>query len=138
MNNVIMSMGDGFEQRVNKNISFSAYVSGAGRADGRGQINQSYKGINRFSITARNLQHANEDGIAAQKDANKFWQFYVARTGSLDPFYFYSPNEATTIDLTGLSVTGRYLVRFEQDMLSREMFRFHLFNYSISLIEVRE
>mgnify|MGYP000308328220 FL=1 len=41
--------------------------------------------------------------------------FWIARNGTLDPFYFYDGTETTprwTWDATGVSTTGRYTVRF--------------------------
>lgn len=123
--NYIADMGDGFEQRVNKNLAFS-------HATGEGTV-ASYKGINRFKIEGRSLQHVNSDST---KEANKFWAFYKARLGSFEPFYFYNPAEAV-IDLTGVATTGRYLVRFEEAELTREQFVLKLFNQGIGLVEVR-
>jgi len=123
--NYIAEMGDGFEQRVNKNLAYS-------HATGEGTV-VSYKGINRFKIEARCLAHINSDSA---QEANKFWAFYKARLGSYEPFYFYNPAEAV-IDLTGAATTGRYLVRFEQADLTRNQFILKLFNYGISLVEVR-
>jgi phage-related protein len=44
--------------------------------------------------------------------------FYDARGGSLEPFYFYDPYETNpkfSYDPTGMAVTGRYTVRFNGD-----------------------
>lgn len=44
--------------------------------------------------------------------------FYDARCGSLEPFYFYDPYETNpkfSSDPTGVAVTGRYTVRFNSD-----------------------
>ena len=123
--NYIAEMGDGFEQRANKNLAWS-------HADGEGGVT-SYKGINKFRIEARCLAHINAD---TAQEANKFWGFYKARLGSYEPFYFYNPAEAV-IDLTGTATTGRYLVRFEEAELTREQFVLKLFNQGIGLVEVR-
>ena len=125
--NHIVNMGDGFEQRVNKNLAHT-------HADGEGNAPSSHKGINRFTITSKNLIHTNATSSAT---ANALWIFYKARLGSYDPFYFYNPAEAS-IDLTGVATTGRYLVRFESDGLSRDLFIRNLYSISgISLLEVR-
>ncbi len=42
--------------------------------------------------------------------------FYEARTGPTEPFYFYDPYETNpkfTWDLTGVTTTGRHTVRFD-------------------------
>ncbi len=39
--------------------------------------------------------------------------FYEARNGPLEPFYFYDPYE--TIPKTGAALPGRYIVRFDCD-----------------------
>ena len=125
--NVLADFGDGYEQRANKNQAYS-------RADGLGGVT-SYKGRNRFAISMDMLAHVNGDATA---QANKLWAFYVARLGGYEAFYFYNtPAEAAAPDLTGVSTTGRYLVRFEDQELSRELFALKLFKSSIGLIEVR-
>lgn len=122
---VVADFGDGFEQRKNNNLAYS-------RADGLGGVT-SYKGRNRFTMVLDNMQHVNAD---ATKTANMLWAFYVARLGSYEAFYIYRPCEAS-IDLTGASTTGRYLVRFEQNRLSRSQFALKLFNAQLTLVEVR-
>jgi phage-related protein len=125
LSNHIVSMGDGFEQRVNKNLTFN-------HADGEGN-NSSYKGINTFKLVFKNLPHVNNNN---NYDANKLWAFYKARNGSLDAFYFYNPSEGA-IDTGGNNTTGRYLVRFTSDSLSRDNFMRHLYNYGLDVVEVR-
>ncbi len=44
--------------------------------------------------------------------------FYDARNGTHEPFYFYDPYETNpkfSYDPTGVAVTGRYVVRFNSD-----------------------
>jgi len=44
--------------------------------------------------------------------------FYDARNGTAEPFYFYDPYETTPVfshDPTGQSTVGRYTVRFNSD-----------------------
>lgn len=44
--------------------------------------------------------------------------FYDARHGTLEPFYFYDPYETNpkfSYDSTGVALTGRYTVRFNSD-----------------------
>ena len=44
--------------------------------------------------------------------------FYDARNGTHEPFYFYDPYDASpkfSYDPTGVAVTGRYVVRFNTD-----------------------
>ena len=44
--------------------------------------------------------------------------FYDARNGKTEPFYFYDPYETSpkfTYDPTGVVTTGRYTVRFDMD-----------------------
>lgn len=123
----VAEMGDGFEQRVNKNLTWS-------RANGLGGVT-SYKGINSFTINLRGLPHCNE---SVTHEANILWSFYQSCLGNLVAFYFYNPAENETIDLSGANTTGRYLVRFAQNNLSRENFMRKLFNVSgLALVEVR-
>jgi hypothetical protein len=124
--NFIAEMGDGFEQRVNKNLSWGS------RADGLGGYT-SYKGLNYFTLQLTHLRHVNNSSTEL---ANKLWSFYVARLGSYESFYFYNPVEAA-IDPTGNSTTGRYLVRFADANLSRDNFVWHVYNVGLSLVEVR-
>lgn len=123
---LVASFGDGYEQRANKNQAYT-------RSDGEGG-QTAYKGRNRFSLTLDHLPHVNND---ANKQANKLWAFYKARLGGFEAFYFYNPAEAPTADPTGTSTTGRYLVRFEDQNLSREQFALNLFRGQLNLIEVR-
>lgn len=120
------SMGDGHEQRINKNIAWS-------RADGEGNV-ASYKGINRFSISITKAPHTNQ--ASPTYKANLIWNFYKARLGSYEAFYFYNPAEHA-IDLTGAETTGRYLVRFAEANLSRVLFVLKLFNHGVDLVEIR-
>jgi hypothetical protein len=124
--NHVVDMGDGFEQRVNKNLSWG------NRATGEGTV-ASYKGINTFSINLINLMHINNNNNAL---ANKLWAFYKARLGSYESFYFYNPVEGA-IDSGGNNTTGRYLVRFAEASLSRDNFMWKLFHVGVKLIEVR-
>jgi phage-related protein len=117
----VVDFGDGFEQRVNKNLSFGP------RADGEGNL-VSYKGLSRFTINIDNMAHVN---ASTTDEANLLWAFYKARLGNFEAFYFYNPAENTTIDLTGLNETGRYLVRFEDAGLSSEMLVRKLFQAGI-------
>lgn len=123
---LVMDFGDGFEQRGNKNQAYT-------HADGEGGVT-SYKGRNRFTITMDMLAHVNSDST---KMANKLWNFYKARLGGFDAFFFYNPAEAPTPDASGVATTGRYLVRFEEQGLTREQFALNLFKAGISMIEVR-
>jgi hypothetical protein len=119
---VVCDMGDGFEQRINFN---SAYT----RADGEGGIS-SYAGRNIFQLKFTTLDYA--------QDAATLWNFYLARGGSLEPFYVYNiPDEVAAIDETGWEQHGRYLVRFQDNALSREKFMLKLYNAELTLIEVR-
>jgi hypothetical protein len=124
----VANMGDGHEQRVNKNLSWGSRGDGKGTSGG-----SSYKGINTFKFSLKNLRHVNE---STTEYANVLWKFYVDHLGSLTAFYFYNPDEQT-VDLTGATVTGRYLVRFADSNLSRDNFALRLFNATIDLVETR-
>jgi hypothetical protein len=126
--NVSKPFGDGFRQSVNKNLAWGP------RADGEGNV-ITYKGINKFTLNARNLAHVNS--VSPTANANLLWNFYKARLGGFDAFYFYNPAENDVIDLTGTDPIGRYLCIFSEDTLKREMFRLKLFNVGISIEEVR-
>lgn len=130
---IIQDMGDGHEQRISKSQNYGP------RADGQG--NQlTYKGVNYFGINLRNLEHVN---ATATKTANILWDFYLDMEGPLTAFYFYNPAENTgdpnssPLNL-GIDTVGRYLVRFQNAFLERELFRRFLYNSTIDLIEVRE
>jgi hypothetical protein len=123
---LIVDLGDAFEIRGNKNQAYT-------RADGKGG-NTSYKGRNRFTLTFDMMKHINGDGT---QEANKLWDFYQSQLAGYQAFYFYNPAERSTPDLTGIDITGRYLVRFMEQELEREQFALNLFRGGISLIEVR-
>ena len=153
VSNVTVPFGDGYRQSINKNSAFVNYdKSGAtpGRADGLGNTTTAYRGINRFTLNMRNLTHQNQTTrnqdltVDSTKLINRLWRFYQDMYGSFQSFWFYSPNEntndpATTAALVnGTDTLGRYLVMFEQDSLSRELVVRHLFNSTLTLIEVRD
>ena len=122
---LVADFGDGFEQRLNKNATYS-------RADGEGGVT-SYKGRIEFTINIEGMRQANADST---KEFNKAWNFLKARLGGYEAFYFYNPAEAS-IDLTGAATTGRYLVRTKEPITSFENFMRHLYRSSLTLIEVR-
>jgi phage-related protein len=127
--NFTVQMGDGHEQRINKNLNWTT-----NRGDGLGGAGTTpSKGVNKFKLTFRKLAHVSGDANAA---ANKLWSFYVARCGGYEPFYFYNPTE-NDIDVSGSETNGRYLVRFEDNTLTRELFRFCLYTAGLGLVEVR-
>jgi hypothetical protein len=125
MSTLVVSMGDSYCIRGNKNQART-------RADGKGGVT-SYKGVNHFTLTFDNLAHVNGDSTQM---ANKLWDFYQARLGGYDAFYFYNNVERSTPDLTGIDQTGRYLVIFEDQNLERTQFALKLFQAGINLIEV--
>jgi hypothetical protein len=120
----IADMGDGFEQRVNKNVAWT-------HADGEGNAGVSYKGRNHFTITLDHLQHINE--ASPIHSANLLWNFYKDKLGSFEAFFFYNPVE----NPTKIGTAGKYLMRFLDNKLSRELFILNLFRAGIGLIEVR-
>ncbi len=122
--NFIANMGDGHEQRVNKNLNWGP------RGDGLGGTSAVYKGQNVFKLTFKNLIYG------TSKSANTLWAFYVARLGNYEPFYFYNPIENAP-DPNGAETTGRYLVRFADGSMTREQFMWCAYNSSVDLIEVR-
>jgi phage-related protein len=122
----VADFGDGFEQRANKNLAYT-------RADGQGTVT-SHKGRWEFDISMDMIKHANADPT---KEVNKLWAFAQARLGGYEAFYFYNPAEAPTPDLTGISITGRYLVRFKEQVISLENFFNKLHRGQLTLIEVR-
>lgn len=123
--NYIADFGDMNEQRVGKNV---AYI----RADGEGQVTE-YGGRNTFGINLNRKSYFNAEPTRV---VNQLWAFYKARKAGLEQFYFYNPVEAVP-DPTGIATVGRYLVRFQDQGLSREQIIWKLFNSAVNLIEVR-
>ena len=119
--------GDGYIQIVSAESLYS-------RADGTGGQNAHY-GVYHFNL------HFNKRLAGINKVANELWKFFRDRlNNSNEPFCFYNPAEVDTIDLTGTSPTGRYLVRLAEpnQILNREYYVYSLFNYGgIHLIETR-
>jgi hypothetical protein len=123
MDTHVADFGDGFEQRVNFNSSYA-------RANGEGATATAYPGRNKFTIKLTAMDFA-----GAAKD---LWAFYKARKGNLEAFYLYNvPDERASIDLTGADAAGRYLVRFQENVLRREKFTLLLYSAGITMIEVR-
>jgi hypothetical protein len=150
--NIILPLGDGFEQRINKNLAFVNYSkSGAtsGRADGLGDTSTAYRGINHFNISMKNLTHTNQGSrgtdLSTDKSrlANMLWRFYQDRFGSFESFWFYNPAENTgdpAVDagmVAGTDTLGRYLVRFEENNMTRDLFERMLYTAGVGLVEVR-
>lgn len=125
-NTIKRSLGDGFQQRANKNLAFS-------RANGTGGVT-SHKGNHYWRIQARVMPYTNSDST---QQANKIWEFYIARLGGYEAFYFYDPLEAPSCDLTGSSTTGRHLVVFSEQNLEFEEFIARLCSANLTLEEVR-
>jgi hypothetical protein len=121
----IADFGDGYEQRGSKNLAYS-------HADGQGGVT-SQKGSWGFQIQLNGIDYLNGD---ITKDVNILWKFVTDRLGTFDPFYFYNPIEAS-IDLTGISTIGRYLVRLKDPAISLEAFALKLHRGQLALIEVR-
>lgn len=64
--------------------------------------------------------------------------FFLARRGPVSPFYFYDGSERTPLwswDATGVSTTGRYLVRFANERWAAQM-TVPRHEVSIELVEV--
>src|SRR5262245_59395136 len=101
--NVVASLGDGYEIRANKSQAFTG-------ANGIGGVT-SHKGLREFVVPLDMMDYANGD---TSKAVNKLEALYQSTLGGHLPFYFYSPKEASSVDLTGVATTGRYLVRFKQ------------------------
>ncbi len=124
---VIADFGDGYEQRGNKNQAYS-------HADGQGGVT-SNKGRWSFRVQLNGIDQSNGD---ITKEVNILWKFITDRLASNEAFYFYNPIEAgSTIDLTGSSTTGRYLVRLVEPVLSLEAFAIRIHRGQLSFIEVR-
>jgi hypothetical protein len=126
-NTITKSLGDGFEQRTNKNLAWS-------HANGTTGSPTSIKGIFYWRIQARVMPHLNGDST---KQANKIWEFYIARLGGFEAFYFYDPIESPATDLTGNSTVGRHLVVFAEQNLEYEEFMTRVCSAQLSLREVR-
>ena len=153
---VIHSFGGLHEQRVVMDLPVGP------RADGQGGQNF-YVGRNAFQIGINRLPYISSAGTLVPGNANidnavrALWSFYKARfynpvTQAIqwEAFYWYNPDENDNV-LTwtgdtasqGLNcfgenvteATGRYLVRFGQE-LNRSRFQRFLFNFQLELIEV--
>jgi hypothetical protein len=121
-------LGDGYCQTLSSESLFT-------RADGKGSVAAHY-GLNKFNLQFRKRLSGSNN------IANNLWKFFRDRlTGGNMPFYFYNPTEANfSIDLTGQSTTGRYLVRLQNpnQILNRDYFIYSLFNFGgIAVIEDR-
>jgi hypothetical protein len=64
--------------------------------------------------------------------------FYQERKGSKEPFYHYDPYEPATgqpigsnYDATGVSIQGRYIVRFEGDFRQNLVLGRHMVNLEL-------
>jgi hypothetical protein len=121
----VADFGDGYEQRGGKNIAYS-------HANGQGAV-ASNKGRWGFQIQLNGIDYLNGD---ITKETNILWKFVTDRLGLFEAFYFYNPVEAS-IDLTGSSAIGRYLVRLKDPAVSLEAFALKLHRGQIALIEVR-
>jgi hypothetical protein len=127
-------MGDGYRQTV-----FSGQVHK--NADGMGQVT-SHAGVNRFALSFG--PELDDDGqfgqLGVQRRASILWDFFRDRLDNdNEPFYYYNPSEAS-VDLSGLSTVGRYLVKLEEpnSVLTREYIQASVFKFiTIKLIEVR-
>lgn len=127
-NNALFDFGDGYEQRGTKSQIFSS-----NHPDGMGGLTTG-EGLWEFSISLAAITHANDD---LNQDVNKLWNFAIQQLTSFEPFYFYNPLEAPTIDLTGVSTIGRYTVRFKDNIVSLENFMMRLHRGTLVLTEVR-
>jgi phage-related protein len=116
----VASFGDGWELRQNFNLTYT-------HADGMGGV-MSHKGRWSFQIQFAGIDFP---------DVQTLWQFVMDRCAGWEPFFFYNPIEATMIDMTGASAVGRYLVRFQDAMISLEAFAMKLHRGQFQLIEVR-
>lgn len=94
-------LGNGYEIRGSKDQPFSG-------ADGLGGVTSHYN-IRTFQLQMNMMDYANGD---TSKAINILIALLEACKGTTNPFYFYSPREAASVDLTGAATTGRYLVRF--------------------------
>ncbi len=101
--NLAVSLGDGYAIFANKNQVFTG-------ADGRGGVTSHY-GLRKFQVSLNFMDYANGD---ATKALNILEKLYQDTLGGQLPFYFYNPKEASSVDLTGVSTTGRYLCRFDR------------------------
>lgn len=128
-NNTIFDFGDGFEQRGTK-----SHTRAVAHPDGMGGVDTA-PGLWEFSISLIAIAHANDD---LNQEVNKLWSFAIQQLASFEPFYFYNPLEAPTIDLTGVSTIGRYTVRFKDNIVSLEAFMMRLHRGSLVLIEVSD
>jgi len=150
---LINSFGDAYEQRLTTGLPRGP------RSDGEG-AQSTYIGVNIFTITIDNLQYVTQpvSGNAnLDNSVRKIWEFYKDRfydaannVPQWEAFYVYNLDEnddlSTWFGDTSKSgtnsrgeavteATGRYLVRFEQQ-LSRSRFVACLFQVGITLREV--
>ncbi len=63
--------------------------------------------------------------LLASSDMDTLYNFFMARHGSLEPFYFTNPRDSQT-----------YIVRFYHPSMSRTLFTVLLESTGVSLIEV--
>ena len=130
-------MGDGYSQTI-------AQDSPRFHADGSRSVRH-HTGVHHFFLTFnQELDNTGVFGAAGgtERRANALWNFFRARLeADNEPFYYYNPEETLTIDPTGTSLVGRYLVRLAKpnEVLSREYFQAFVFKYGvIELVEAQD
>ena len=150
---IINSFGDAFEQRIITGLPRGP------RADGEGD-QSTFIGVNIFTININNLQYITQPvtgNANLDNSVRELWKFYKDRfydaannVPQWEAFYVYNLDENDNLLIwTGDSSssgnnsrgeavtekTGRYLVRFEQQ-LSRSRFVSCLFRTNLTLREV--
>ncbi len=105
-----------------------------GRSDGSGN-SADYKGLNKFTIRFNRYRVGSTIGDGV-------WSFLMQQLDNLnEPFYFYNPQEYTPPDLSGIVLTGRYLVKLADpnQVLNRTLFGRCMYSYDgIELIETND
>lgn len=121
---VIQPLGDGYEQRGMKSQAYT-------HADMLGTVT-SHKGLLKFDLSYDLVKQANSD---TSQEFNKIVAFVYAHW--TDAFYFYNRAERTTPDLSGVDITGRYLVRLDVTSINFDNFFNKLYKAQMTFIEVR-
>jgi hypothetical protein len=89
-------------------------------------VGESGRERRRSKISTQRREWSLKFGILSDVETSLIWDFYLARKGAYESFTWQDPVEG------GSSVT----VRFKDDKLTKNYFKYNAYNISINFIEV--